>query len=422
MPYSKPYAMIDAYNPVWRILGQRYADLRNEKGYSLRGIGRSLNVSPSLISNIENGKTVANVETLSSMYEAIGQTLWLDQTTLERFDQKLKQFIYAVYLRDEALQKSLIAEIEPFEEQLTHSLLYVDFVLYRGIHDIFYAQRESSAEYQALFSYYDALSSDQRDMLNALTGHEAFTKENYALAKSRFELIVQDSAHPVFLASAHTYLAQIHGKRFNLHRVIQHAREASRLNSHNNHLVGKIEMDILQLKTLIELRQLNEAQVMLENLDYLTRHTMIEFQPSLKHFKAYILYCKGHYHEALSWLEEVTLNSLFSALMKVHMLERLKRFSEAHKALEEARLFFQDHLEKHIIEAVSFYQRSLNQSYIQDLDERVIEHFLLNPASYEHIDVVLFMFKLSSQYAFENQRLMLLKRLNDAMFQYFHYR
>jgi transcriptional regulator with XRE-family HTH domain len=422
MPYSKPSALMDAQNPVWRILGQRYADLRNEKGYSLRGIARSLNVSPSLISNIENDKTVANVETLLSMYEAIGQTLWIDSAMLESFDQKLKQFTYAVYLRDEALQKSLIADIEPFEEHLTHSLLYVDFILYRGIHDIFYAQKEPSAEYQDLFSYYDALTTDQRDMLNALTGHEAFMHENYALAKSKFELIIQDSTHPIYLASAHTYLAQIHGKRFNLHRVIQHAREASRLNSHNNHLVGKIEMDILQLKALIELRQLNEAQVMLENLEYLTRHTMAEFQPQLRHFRAYIFYSKGLFHEALSMLEEVRLNSLFSAMMKVYMLEKLGRLEEAIQALKEARLFFQDDHKKHIIEAISFYQRSLEQYYMQDEDEEVIEHFLLNPSEYEHIDVVFVLFKLSSQYAYQNQRLELLKRLNDAMLRYFHYR
>lgn len=53
-------------------IGQRIKKLRNEKGYSLRELGKRLNIAHSHLSMIENGKKKPNLELLGSIAKVYG--------------------------------------------------------------------------------------------------------------------------------------------------------------------------------------------------------------------------------------------------------------------------------------------------------------------------------------------------------------
>jgi transcriptional regulator with XRE-family HTH domain len=56
-------------------LGDRLASLRNDHGYSMRELGRLANVSASLISEVERGRSEPSISVLKRLAEALGTTL-----------------------------------------------------------------------------------------------------------------------------------------------------------------------------------------------------------------------------------------------------------------------------------------------------------------------------------------------------------
>ncbi len=274
MPYNHEQFLKVAFNQpqTWWILGRRFGRLREAKGFSLRGISRSVNLSPSLVSAIENGKSTPHTDTLAALYEAIKHPLTLDHTWLSDAAIKLNQYIRALYDENDGQIKQSREAIKPLEARLADSPLYVDYVIFCGILDVVDHRKDLSSEFHSLYEYFEDLSSDQRDLLNATVGYDAFQKGSYVLAESRFESVLNHHVNSLMDSLAHSHLAMIKAKRFNYYSALKHAKEASRFHAQNNNLKRKIEMDFLQLKLLIELRQLDEATSLYENLSYLLVH------------------------------------------------------------------------------------------------------------------------------------------------------
>lgn len=53
------------------LLGEKIRLLRTEKGYSLRELGKRVNLSFSYLGDIERGRTNPSIETLKSLAEAL---------------------------------------------------------------------------------------------------------------------------------------------------------------------------------------------------------------------------------------------------------------------------------------------------------------------------------------------------------------
>ena len=67
------------------LLGKRLRDLRKQKGYNQEELAEIINVDPTTISNIENGKNYPSLSNLENILEA------LDSSFIEAFDFEYKK-------------------------------------------------------------------------------------------------------------------------------------------------------------------------------------------------------------------------------------------------------------------------------------------------------------------------------------------
>lgn len=67
------------------LLGKRLRDLRKQKGYNQEELAEIINVDPTTISNIENGKNYPSLSNLENILEA------LDSSFIEAFDFEHKK-------------------------------------------------------------------------------------------------------------------------------------------------------------------------------------------------------------------------------------------------------------------------------------------------------------------------------------------
>src|SRR4051794_19724460 len=56
-------------------MGEALRTIRHQRGYSLRSVAAAIGVSPSLLSQVENGKTQPSVSTLYAMVNHLGVTI-----------------------------------------------------------------------------------------------------------------------------------------------------------------------------------------------------------------------------------------------------------------------------------------------------------------------------------------------------------
>ena len=414
MPYNHEQFLKVAFNQpqTWRILGRRFGHLREAKGFSLRGISRSVNLSPSLVSAIENGKSTPHTDTLAALYEAIKHPLTLDHTWLSDATIRLNQYIRALYDENDEQIKQSREAIKPLEARLVDSPLYVDYVIFCGIVDVVDHRKDLSSEFHSLYDYFEDLSSDQRDLLNATVGYDAFQKGNYVLAESRFESVLNHHVNSLMDSLAHSHLAMIKAKRFNYYRALKHAKEASRFHAQNNNLKRKIDMDFLQLKLLIELRQLQEAMSLYENLSYLLVHYLQDYQERLNFYRIYLAYVNENFKEAFDLIHqtEAATKDIRMTFLKAHLLNLTGNKKEAIELLKQA--LNVRRVKTDFVLAMTFYYQSLTRTYDHQMVEPFIHELLKNPERFEYLDFIQFLFSLALDYTHLNDRMNLMKAIS----------
>lgn len=418
MPYKDTSQKVHYQQPqTWRILGRRFGLLREQKGFSLRGISRSLNISPSLISAIENGKTTAHTDTLSALYKAIGHPLTLDDSWLSEASAKLDYYIQMLYEENDPDIKKSLEAIVPYQSTLADSPLYVDYTLFLGIVELVDHQKPLSSEVMALYDYYEDLSLNQRDLLNVTAGYEAFLNGNYTFAQSHFESVLNHHINTLLDSLAHSHLAMIMEKRFRFYDAIKHAQEASRFHAQNNNLKRKIEMDFLQLKCLIQIRQLDEAQRLYDNLSYLLTHYLKDYQKTLLFHQCYLAFVKKNYTEALTLLSNEKNLPLQFVLFKSHLLVLTEQKDEALKLIKKS--LMSRRAENEILQVSKFYYQSLTTHYEHEETERFIHEFIKNPNRFEYLELIQELFKMAIEYAHRFDRINLIKAISNKVLEFY---
>jgi len=104
-------------------LGQRLRKVRESKKITLRGLARTIGVTPSLLSQIENGKVSPSLSTLRKILDALGETLF----SIFQDNEKIEN-MYVI--RKDERKKIIVSKALHYEVLTTKNDSITMFIVY----------------------------------------------------------------------------------------------------------------------------------------------------------------------------------------------------------------------------------------------------------------------------------------------------
>ncbi|MFH5880962.1 hypothetical protein [Liberiplasma polymorphum] len=320
-----------------KILGQVFKFERMKKGYSLRGIARSENVAPTLVSEIETGKIFPNVETLERLFSHVDINLITDLDFLTDKYEQLELYNEAMYYGDRVRMNDIFKLLYQKHHELFYSLIYIDYMFSYITYQSSYNGNYSLEEIDKLEVFYDYFSEQQKQRFNLIKGVNLFKTNQVAEAVRYLEanqfLHGNQKAYAINLS----YLAFSYERQFRIHNCILQASRASRLHGEHANLRRKLAADLVLVKNLTEVGRFDEAVSTLNNLELSIQHDDMDtkhFFNHLRFLRSYTYYRQKKYEQALKELDLYEISDLYFHFYKANILNRLNRNDEAVSVLK----------------------------------------------------------------------------------------
>lgn len=322
-----------------KVLGRVFRMHRIHKGYSIRGIARSENISHTVISDIENGKVYPNIDTLVSLFKHVGVELWADEEDLFAVYEDLNLLNETVYYREDDYAKNIYARLEEKHDKLFYSLLMVDYTLARCLYKSVYLQDYDNEQLNRLEHFYKHFSTEQKEKFNLIKGTNLFRvykpQEAINYLKRNLELNGNQKAVAISLS----YISESYKHLFHAYNAIDYGKQASEKHGANANLVRKIRSDAVVIDMLIDMERFEEAQQLLNSLTLTIDETELEMTPTRRYFdflKPYMLFRQGKPKDAYDVLikQEYKIPSYY--FFKAEILLALKRHDEAADVLDKS--------------------------------------------------------------------------------------
>lgn len=325
-----------------KVLGLLFKEEREAKGYSLRGISRSINVSHTVISDIENAKIHPNTDTLRELYEAIDLSLCVSPSMLGEMRTHFNGVTESIYYMKEAQLSEHMHVLLANETTLNYSPLRVEYMLIKAMY-LLYTQGRDDGLLEILESIKSFMSPKQSQIFSFIKGlHHALNKQHLE-AITHFKNGLDDTGDAIVHALVLYYISASYHRAFQNHMSIYYANEAANVHSKHNNMARKVEADLLKTHKLIDVGAFDDAQNILSNLKQALRMTYGEkaMQRRMSIYQAYLHYSKNEYETALRHImfdkeDPNYRNHLFLSAMAHKALGNRNNVLEALEAIVQA--------------------------------------------------------------------------------------
>jgi transcriptional regulator with XRE-family HTH domain len=160
-------------------IAMRYARLK--AGLSLRNLGEIANISHTLIANIENGKTVANPETLRQMFTILGLEFRDDQDLIDSYLPIYERVFHNLYYFHYDRTTEDIRFLRENEAFYANSIVSIDNTLLLGLHAALTDTMgvDERDKMVLLGRMLDLLSSRQKQLFHLIQGVDWYNQGRY---------------------------------------------------------------------------------------------------------------------------------------------------------------------------------------------------------------------------------------------------
>jgi len=172
-----------------KVLGLIIRVARAKKGYSLRALAEIAKISHTLISNIEKGKIIANLDTINEIFNILDLEFhWGDELTND-FNDKFEKIYNHLFYYEYDKAKELIMELEKDKDIYQHS---TEVVNYEIIRCLYYKMANEVIPSYILLDYYsnylEYFNDTQKQLFHFIKGIDFLNKELYRDGRLAFEV------------------------------------------------------------------------------------------------------------------------------------------------------------------------------------------------------------------------------------------
>ena len=249
-----------------KVLGRLFKDYREQSGFSVRGISRSINISHAVISEIENCKIHPNLETLKELYGTIGIELCTDADFLDQQSARIQELYDTLYYMEYEKARLLLEKLRKNDERLRHSPLRIDYLLADKLGSVMLDRESADVDFHVLSEEVDHMSREQHLIYRLGHGVKLFYALDYKTAVEWFEMNLGSNKDKLSVLNTY-YLSHAYHKVFRNYLSIRYADEtADALNRHNN-IKRRLEIDILKAQKHIDNGAYDSAKNLLLSLE-----------------------------------------------------------------------------------------------------------------------------------------------------------
>ena len=378
------------------VLGAWLAFERTRQGYSLRGLARGASVAPSLVSAIENQKTLPNVDTLQYLYAALHHTFVLDDAYLSSVNENIQALYYATYDQNESAIQHLTNALIPQFSKLKYSPLSVELILVEAFIQIHFQEKTVSEAFLALANHLAHLNLVQRQRYYLNLGFLKWHAGDVPSARAAFSEVItlhrESRAHAVAL----TMLAKLSSADYQIVQALEYAERASKLHAKYSNLFRKIEADFVAIKSYIEMHQLTSASSIIQSLSYVLVETNTTYWNELQSFKAYVAYRSHDYHSCIDYLSSIPEKSLFQAILEAQAHIHLNNRDIAKARYHALALKYPKTTSPHQAHLLRLLDVQFSENPV---DQDAFEYFIQSYDRFEHLHIVQTLLSVLREYA-----------------------
>lgn len=390
-----------------KILGQLFYEKRMEKGYSLRGLAQSANVSASMISDLENGKPMSNIDMLNYLFKALDLDLLIDEQTLKKAKEIIEDFYNAIYYKSIEQIEKTYDQIKNNMQTLKLSLLFVEVTLVEETYLSAYQKEKVSDALSEHELWYPNLSKMQKQRYNLIRGINEYQSgridEALYYLHRNLSLNMNEKTHGITLS----YLAEVLGRSYKMHSAIELGKIATSIHTKANNIPRKIHTDLMLIKNYIEIGSFKNAEEILNNMKYVHQYNGDDQEvfDRLNTLEAYLLFRKEEFEASLLYLTKVKTQSpqVFYNLGNVY-------YHLGNK--EKATYFLKKNIKAEVYEeSLVYYSASylflyyIGETVEKNYVEQSIEYLLRNKQQLQHFHFLTFIQKMIGKYFYKNEQL-----------------
>ncbi len=321
-----------------KILGNLFKHYRIKRGYSLRGAARSVNVSHTVISDIENCKICPNVNTLQMLYRTVGLTLEISPETIRERKAVLQRLYDAIYFQRNDSIDALFSEMKKHTHSYLFSPLRVEYMLATDAYRTVMGKRNAGRVLTDLEHFYDSLSTFQKQTLNTVKGIAFFLERRYTDALNSLKEAVSFHSSKKVEAVALSYLAYTYDALYLFHRSLHTSKEAAKAHSRLMSPIRKIHVDLLTVKSLIDLKKLEEAEKHLQSLGQVVHqpeYNTINTKDNFSILRAYLAFVQRRFTDTYEHLGKIPVSSALLLFAKAGVAYYMKDNERLREHIEE---------------------------------------------------------------------------------------
>jgi len=373
-----------------KVLGRLFKDYREQSGFSVRGISRSINISHAVISEIENCKIHPNLETLKELYGTIGIKLCTDADFLDQQSARIEELYDTLYYMEYEKARLLLEKLRKNDERLRHSPLRIDYLLADKLGSVMLDRQSADVDFHILSEEVDHMSREQRLIYRLGHGVKLFYALDYKTAVEWFEMNLGNNSKDKMYVLNTYYLSHAYHKVFRNYLSIRYADEtAEALNRHNN-IKRRLEIDILKAQKHIDNGAYDSAKNLLLSLENALR---IQYNDETARkrfsvFKAYIAYAERDFQAVLRHIDtsgEQTPTQYFIKLLAHYKLGDNESARQALKGMEP---YFENEPENQYVLLGMLFKRLLGMEISDEVIDSISQKILNRP--YRFVTVHLF--------------------------------
>lgn len=403
-----------------KILGRIFYQKRREKNYSIRGLSRSVNIAATVISDIENVKIVPNLQTLKILFKAIDVEMFSDEKVMIEISEIMDAFYLAIYYKTTDNIEKHYQAIQSRMDQLFCSPMIVEIMLFKETYLSSHINNRERDTLKDFEHWYPNMSKAQKQRYNLIRGvNELFSgriDEAVYFLKRNLSIVANEKA----LAISLSYLAEVSSKSYKTYMAIQYGKEASSLHTKYNNVFRKLKTDLIVIKSLIEIGSYEEAEESLKNMHYMQNNEKERnnIKNKISVLEAYLYYRKEQFSDALVSLNLANdkrapyyfykADILYAQNEKIKAIETLKNNLTTQTYEQYTPYYFLSYLFLYAL------GESVEEQYIIDS----IDYLLRNQYHLEHFHMVLFVYKITAQYYYDQNNLDEMYRIMLKMLQF----
>jgi len=392
------------------VLGAFFGTEREKRGFSLRGISRSTNITPTLISDIENQKVKSNLETLVTLYKSLDISLITDRSHLNAVKDNITAFYHAIYETNKELTQKLTESLIPQFEVLKFSLLSIDLILAKAMMDVEIKKDHPKDDFLSLNKHLSFFNDFQRQKYYLILGQYHLQNNEFKKAKSVYKKAIKIPYQKRGYAVAYDALAYIESRTFHPFKAIEYAETSSKIHGKYSNLFKKIHADFILIKSYIELFQFEKAEALIYNLSFVLVESNQPYYLELQAFKAYLSYIKKDYQQALIDFNGMKELNVFQVFLIIMVYRGLNQEDQAKDVIIHYETSYQ---KKQDEMALSLITIAKTQFMPDENALSAIDYFINHFEAYHHLQVIKELIGLSEQYLYQNKDLERLHKLHQ---------